>query len=815
MSNFPSTARVVIIGGGVVGVSSLYHLAKAGWTDCVLLEKNELTAGSTWHAAGNCPNFSTSWAIMNMQRYSLGLYAGLEKEVDYPMNYHVTGSIRLAHSKERMQEFERARSMGNYQGLDLEMMAVSDMKDRYPFIETHDLEGGLWDPADGDIDPAQLTQALAKGAREMGARIERFCPATGVTREGSEWIVHTDKGDIRCEYVVNAAGYYAQRVAEWFKPYGGRTLPMTVMSHQYFLTEEIPELAAWTKENGRKVPLLRDVDTSYYLRQDKNGLNLGPYERNCKAHWVTPQDPMPEDFSFQLYPDDLERLEWYIEDAMARVPILGTAGVGRVINGPIPYAPDGLPLIGPMPGVPNAFEACVFTFGITQGGGAGKVLAEWITEGQTEWDMWAVDPRRYTDYTDQDYCDQKAMETYGHEYAMHFPHHVWPAGRDRKLSPVHDKILAAGGQMGTFNGWERANWFAKPGDDTSEESTQTWDRNGPWALRVKEEVEAVRDGVGVLDLPGFSRFNLSGDGAAEWLRGRITGGLPKVGRMNLAYFGDNRGRILTEMSILRHGEDHFTLITAATAQWHDFDVLRPARDAGLTLTDHTTEYSTLIVTGPQSRALFEALETKADLSLGWLTHQAAEVAGKPCALARVSFAGELGWEIHAANADIPALYDAVIGAGAKPFGMFALNSMRIEKGYRAWKGDLSTDYTLLEGGLDRFVKLDKPQDFPGKAAMQSEKQAGSKKRFVIMTVDAGDQDAPYMSTVWHDGTVVGETTSGDWGYRVNSSIALGMLRADLAVPGTEVEIDIFGKMCKATVQPDQPLWDPQNERIRA
>lgn len=815
MSNFPSTARVVIIGGGVVGVSSLYHLAKAGWTDCVLLEKNELTAGSTWHAAGNCPNFSTSWAIMNMQRYSLDLYAGLEKEVDYPMNYHVTGSIRLAHSKERMQEFERARSMGNYQGLDLEMMAVSDMKDRYPFMETHDLEGGLWDPADGDIDPAQLTQALAKGAREMGARIERFCPATGVTRDGAEWIVHTDKGDIRCEYVVNAAGYYAQRVAEWFKPYGGRTLPMTVMSHQYFLTEEIPELAAWTKENGRKVPLLRDVDTSYYLRQDKNGLNLGPYERNCKAHWVTPQDPMPEDFSFQLYPDDLERLEWYIEDAMARVPMLGTSGVGRVINGPIPYAPDGLPLIGPMPGVPNAFEACVFTFGITQGGGAGKVLAEWITEGQTEWDMWAVDPRRYTDYTDQDFCDQKAMETYGHEYAMHFPHHVWPAGRDRKLSPVHDKILAAGGQMGTFNGWERANWFAKPGDDTSEESTQTWDRNGPWAVRVKEEVEAVRDGVGVLDLPGFSRFNLSGEGAAEWLRGRITGGLPKVGRMNLAYFGDDRGRILTEMSILRHGEDHFTLITAATAQWHDFDVLRPARDAGLTLTDHTTEYSTLIVTGPQSRALFEALETKADLSLGWLTHQAAEVAGTPCALARVSFAGELGWEIHAANADIPALYDAVIGAGAKPFGMFALNSMRIEKGYRAWKGDLSTDYTLLEGGLDRFVKLDKPQDFPGKAAMQLEKQAGSKKRFVIMTVDAGDQDAPYMSTVWHDGAVVGETTSGDWGYRVNSSVALGMLRADLAVPGTEVEIDIFGKMCKATVQPDQPLWDPQNERIRA
>ncbi|MGJ8627001.1 MAG: GcvT family protein [Sulfitobacter sp.] len=815
MSDFPTTARVVIIGGGVVGVSSLYHLAKAGLTDCVLLEKNELTAGSTWHAAGNCPNFSTSWAVMNMQRYSLDLYARLSDEVDYPMNYHVTGSIRLAHTTERMQEFERACSMGNYQGLNLEMMDIAAIKEKYPFIETHDLAGGLWDPADGDIDPAQLTQALAKGARDMGAKIERFCPATGVTRDGDEWIVHTPKGDIRCEKVVNAAGYYAQRVSEWFKPYGGRTLPMTVMSHQYFLTEEIPELAAWTKENGRKIPLLRDVDTSYYLRQDKNGLNLGPYERNCKAHWVTPSDPMPEDFSFQLYPDDLERLEWYIEDAMARVPMLGTSGVGRVINGPIPYAPDGLPLIGPMPGVPNAFEACVFTFGITQGGGAGKVLAEWVTKGQTEWDMWAVDPRRYTDYADQDYTNQKAVETYGHEYAMHFPHHTWPAGRNKKLSPVHDKIVAAGGQMGAYNGWERANWYAKDGDDTSEESTQTWDRNGPWAVRVQEECEAVRDGVGVLDLPGFSRFNFQGEGAAEWLRGRIAGGLPKIGRMNLAYFADDRGRILTEMSVMRHDEDFFTLITAATAQWHDFDVLRPAMDAGISVTDHTTEYSTLIVTGPKSRDLFAALDTKADLSAGWLSHQGAQVAGINCALARVSFAGELGWEIHAANADIPALYDAVTGLGAVPFGMWALNSLRIEKGYRAWKGDLSTDYSLLEGGLDRFVKLDKAQNFPGKAALQNEKQQGSKKRFVTMIVEAGDQDAPYMSTVSHNGEVVGETTSGDWGYRIGKSVALGMIRTDLAVPGTQVEINIFGKMCKATVQPDQPLWDSENKRIRA
>jgi dimethylglycine dehydrogenase len=813
MADFPKTARVVIIGGGVVGTSSLFHLAKAGWTDCVLLEKNELTAGSTWHAAGNVPTFSTSWSLMNMQRYSTELYAGLGAAVNYPMNYHVTGSIRLAHSVERMQEFERARGMGQYQGMDIEILTPNETRDRYPYLETHDLEGALYDPADGDIDPAQLTQALAKGARDLGARIERFCPATGVSRENGEWIIHTDKGDIRCEYVVNAAGYYAQRVGEWFKPYGGRTVPMMVMSHQYLLTDEIPELKKWSAENG-KLPLLRDVDSSYYLRQEKNGLNLGPYEENCRAHWVTPDDPMPEDFSFQLFPDDLERLEWHIEDAMARVPLLGKAGISKVINGPIPYAPDGNPLIGPMPGVPNAFEACVFTFGIAQGGGAGKVLAEWITEGMTEWDMWSCDPRRFTDYTDQDYCIENGKQIYGHEYAMHFPYHRWPAGKDRKLSPIDGRIRDLGGQMGAYNGWERAIWFARDGDDTSEAATQTWNRTGPWQARICEECEAVRDGVGVLDLPGFARFNLTGHGAADWLRGIISGALPREGRMNLAYFPDTRGRILTEMSVMHHSADFFTLITAGTAQWHDFEYLQKHLPTGLHLTDQTVDFSTLIVTGPKSRDLLAGI-SDADLDLSWLSHQRAHVGKHECTLARVSFAGELGWEIHAHNEHVAPIYNMVLAGGAKPFGMFALDSLRLEKGYRAWKGDLSTDYSLLEGGMDRFIRFDKDQDFPGKAALLAEKQRGVTKRFVTLIVEAGDCDAPYMSTLWHDGAVVGETTSGGWGYRVNASIALGMLRADLAVAGTELEVDIFGERCRAVVQKDQPLWDPDNERLRA
>ncbi len=805
----PCHARVVIIGGGAVGASCLYHLGKAGWHDALLLEKNELTSGSTWHAAGNVPTFSMSWSLMNMQRYSVELYQGLAEAVGYPMNYHVTGSLRLAHNRNRMMEFERACGMGRHQGMSLEMCAVSDLKERYPFLKTHDLAGGLYDPADGDIDPSQLTQALAKGARDLGAKIERFCPVTAVNRQNGEWVLTTPKGEVRAEIVVNAAGYRAQELGRMFIPHGGREVPMMTMSHQYLLTDEIPELQAWSEGAGQKLPLLRDVDSSYYLRQEKFGLNLGPYEANCKPHWQTADDQMPEDFSFQLYPDDLERLGWHIEDAMARVPILGTAGINKVINGPIPYTPDGNPLIGPMPGVPNAFEACVFTFGIAQAGGAGKVLAEWVAEGQTEWDMWAVDPRRFTSFADQAYTNVKGREVYANEYAMHFPHHEWPEGRGKRLSSNHAEVLNQGGVMGAYAGWERANWFAKLGDDTREAANYTWGRKGPWFTRVAEECKAVSQAVGVLDLPGFSRFELSGAGAAVWLKIQIAGGLPKVGRMNLAYFADTRGRILTEMSVMRTGEDEFLLITAAAAEWHDFELLKFSLPEGLSLCNTTEDFSALIVTGPLTRTLFAEI-SDADLTLPWLSHQRAKIKGVSTLLARVSFAGELGWEVHAANADMPKIYTAILAAGAKPFGMYALNSLRLEKGYRTWKGDLSSDYTLLEAGLGRFIKLDKPEDFPGKSALAKESPA---KRFTTLIVDTGEEDAPYMATVWHGETVVGEVTSGGWGHRIGKSIALAMLRTDTP-PNAALEVEIYGKRYAAKRQPDGPLYDPKDERLR-
>ena len=815
MSGLPKYSKIIVIGGGVVGVSCLYHLAKSGLSNLLLIEKNELTAGSTWHAAGNVPTFSSSWAIMNMQRYSTELYRGLSKEVNYPMNYHVTGSVRLAHSEERMMEFQRAKGMGIYQGMDIDVIGLSELKSKYPFIETHDLKGALFDPNDGDIDPAQLTQALAKGARDLGADIIRFCSATGISKNKKNWIVNTNKGSIECEIVINAAGYYAKRVSDWFVPFGGRSIPMSVMSHQYLLTEEIPELQERSEKLNSKLPLLRDVDSSYYLRQEKNGLNLGPYERNCKVHWHESNDPLPDDFSFQLYPDDLERLEWYIEDAMKRVPILGKAGISKVINGPIPYTPDGNPLIGPSPGLTNVYEACVFTFGIAQGGGAGKVLSEWVSEGYTEWDMWSCDPRRFTDYTDKDYCAAKAAEVYGHEYAMHFPFHSWPAGRDKKQSPNHQTIINNGGQMGAYNGWERANWFAKDGDDTSENSTQTWNREGPWFSRVREECLAVNRNVGVLDLPGFSRFKVEGSGASEFLLSKISGNLPAIDRMNLAYFPDERGRVLTEMSIMRHDLNKFTLITAGAAQWHDYEILKLGinKNQNVEVSDITNNWTCLIVTGPNSRSLINSI-SNADLTLPWLSLQKAKIENKQILLARVSYAGELGWEIHAKNEDMSLIYEKVLSEGATPFGMFALDSLRVEKGYRAWKGDLSTDYSLLESGLERFIKFDKKEVFPGKQSLLSEKQRGSVKKFVSMIIKDNVCDAPYMSTIWHDGKIIGEVTSGAYGHRVNASIALGMVKTDLAISGQTVSVDIFGNDFPAIIQNSGPLWDPNNEVLK-
>jgi len=801
-------ARVVIIGGGAVGCSALYHLAKLGWTDCLLVERNELTSGSTWHAAGNTPNFSTSWNVIKFQRHSTRLYANLGAEVDYPINYHITGSLRLAHNKARMDEFKHVAAMAHAQELEFALLTPAEAKEKYPFLETHNLQGALWDPLDGDIDPSQLTQAFAKGARDLGSRIKRFTKVTGLQRTPTnEWCVMTDQGDITCEIVVNAAGYRAGEIMAMV----GQYMPIVSMSHQYLVTESIPELEA----RKEKLPLLRDPDTSWYLRQERTGLLLGPYEWTATPHWL---DRIPDDFANQLWPDDLERLETYIDDAIKRVPILGKGGVQRVINGPIPYSPDGNPYIGPAHGLPNFYQCCCFSFGIAQAGGAGKSVAEWIVHGEPEWDFWVFDPRRYTDYATKAYVVGKAIELYQNEYAIAFPFEERPAGRPAKTTALYDKLKLKGAMFCARGGWERAAWFPRPGD--RREWKPSFQRTN-WHGAVAEECAAVRERVGILDLGGFTKLMVEGPGAAAWLDGLICGKLPKLGRITLSYMLNDKGGIVSEVTITRLAEDKFYLLSAAAAEWHDIDWLerhRP-RDGAVRIENLSARLGTLIVAGPKARDVL-AQVTDADLSnaaFPWLSAREIEIGyARPLAL-RVNYVGELGWELHLPMEQMAPVYDLLWEAGQahgiRDFGMYAMDSLRIEKGYRGWKSDMTHEYTPLMASLDRFVDLGKPA-FRGRDALIREHNSGPKERLVpLVLAEAGDADAPSCAPVRRDGEIVGLVTSGAYGHALKKSIALAYVRTDLAKPGTALDIEIFGERRAATVG-TEPLYDPTNARLK-
>ena len=804
-------ARVVVIGGGVVGCSCLYHLAALGIKDALLLERDELTSGSTWHAAGNLPTFSASWSILKLQKYSAALYRKLAASAENPINYHLTGSVRLAHGRNRMDEFHHVKSMAKANGLEYEILSPSDLKDRYPLIETHDLQGALWDPLDGDIDPSQLTQALAREARLLGGTIRRHTRVTALAQKpNGEWLVTTDKGEITAEIIVNAAGFRAGELMAMV----GRHLPTVVMSHQYLVTEDVPEL---TSRGDARLPLLRDPDTSYYLRQEREGFILGPYEWKATPMWL---DGMPDDFANQLWNDDFERLEKYIEDAMARVPALSRAGIKRGVNGPIPYSPDGNPYIGPEPGLRNFFHCNTFSFGITQGGGAGKALAEWVLHGKTEWDLWSLDRRRYGDYATTDYTVAKAIEVYQNEYASSFPYEERPAGRPLRTSPLYETLKAKGARFGARGGWERAVYLDLKGDVPPD--THSFRRENVWHGAVAEEVRAVRERVGILDLPGFTKYELKGPGASKHLDYLSCSKLPSQGRVSLAYALTEDGKLWSEFTITRLGEDHFYIISAAIAATHDMDLLRqglPA-DSAITVKDVTADFGTLIIAGPRARDVL-AQVTKADLSnagFPWLTAQYIETVSGRCLAMRVNYVGELGWELHAPVAQLPSLYAAIWAAGAaydiRDFGLYAMDSLRVDKCYRGWKSDLESGYTPLEASLDRFVDVTKP-DFVGKVALAAEHARGPAQRFVPLIFDKdGDSEAPYCAQVFDGETNVGLTTSGVWSHTLNKSVALAYVKADKATPGTKLQVNVFGTMRTATVHAE-PLYDPKNQRLRA
>ena len=807
-------ARVVVIGGGIAGVSTAYHLALMGCTDVLLLERDELTSGSTWHAAGNVPTYSTSWSAMKAQSYTAQLYRELAEE--FPINYHVTGSVRLAHSQERIAEFRHVTSMANAQGMGYDMLTPAQLQEIYPLVETHDLVGALWDPLDGDIDPSQVTQALATRTRTMGGRIRRYERVVALQQHAnSHWTVTSRSKDgehhlIDCEIVVNAAGYRAGEVMALL----GRHHPIAQMSHQYYVTDEIPELAA----RETPLPLLRDPDTSYYLRQERHSFILGPYEWKSTAMWL---DGIPEEFANMLWSEDLERLETQVLDAGARVPVLGDAGIARVVNGPIPYAPDGYPYLGPERGLRNFFHCNTFSFGIAQGGGAGLVTAEWVLEGRPSFDVWGWDRRRYKAYATTEYTIEKAKELYQHEYAMGFPNKEWPAGRPSYTSPLYETLKAKGAHFGARGGWERPTWFDATGlvptDDYSFFRTQAW--RGP----VAEECAAVRNSVAVLDLPGFSKFEISGPGAEAYLDHLLCTKLPKLGRVGLCYALLPDGKVLSELTVTRLAPELFYAVGAASSEWHDLDVLEAAlpTDGSVTITNVTADRGSLIVVGPRSRDVLAQVTTSPldNAAFPWLSARDIATAVGPVRALRVNYVGELGWELHATNDQLVPLYQAIWAAGEqygiRDFGIYAVDSLRLDKGYRGWKQDMEIGYSPFDTSLDRFVDLHKA-DFVGKAALVAEKAAGSAWRFVSMTLDEdGDADAPALASIFDEaGNNIGLATSGGWSFTLNTSVALGFVRPQFEAEGTKLQIKIYGEMKAATVG-REPLYDPANERLRA
>ncbi|MEM7535816.1 MAG: FAD-dependent oxidoreductase [Chloroflexota bacterium] len=801
------TARVVVIGGGVGGCSTLYHLAKLGWKDVILLERDELTSGTTWHSAAQVTQFGTVQTMVGLKKYSTELYTELNDDPDFPMSYQKNdGGIRLGHTQAHLDGYHHFVGMAKGMGVDFAVVTPKEMEELHPMLNVDGLVGGLWDPVDGDIDPTGLTLGLANAARKLGAEVYRFTPVTGLQQKPSgEWIVETPKGNIDCEYIVNATGYRVNEVGRMM----GVEHPVMSMEHQYMVTEAIPEIVNF----GKRVPLLRDPGDDFYCRQEHDGLLLGIYEQNCRPWGM---DGISPDFTSALLRNDMDRLMDNVEAVAERLPALEHAGILAQVNGPITYSADGLPLIGKIPGVRNAYACLGLRAGIGEGGGLGKVLAEIMVYGESEWDSWVLDPRRFTEYATVDYTMLKAIEEYQQEFVFHFPDEFRPAGRPAKTTPLYETFLQKGGYFGYIAGWERVMYFNDP--DNPVEHVPSF-RHSTYFDRVGEEARAVRTTAGITEITGFTRFELAGSGAAKFLDSLIAGRLPKVGRIGLAYFCAENGHIVTEATITRLAKDRFWLLSAAAAEYHDWDwIEQKLPSEGVTLTNLTGSHTALHLAGPHSRDILAKL-TRTPLDnkhFRWLSAQTITLGFTKVLAMRVSFTGELGYELHMPVEHVQAVYDSLVEAGAEfdmiHFGLFATESLRLEKCYRAWKGDLSTEFTPLETGLERFVDLNKG-DFLGRDALVKQQAEGLTKRFVAMIVENEIASAHQGDPIYAGDDLIGVVTSGGYGHTIDKNIAMGFVPIAYADEGTALEISIIGQRCPAVVV-SEPIFDPAHERPR-
>ncbi|MEM7506391.1 MAG: FAD-dependent oxidoreductase [Pseudomonadota bacterium] len=794
--------RVVVIGGGIGGCSTLYHLCREGITDCVLLERDELTSGTTWHSAAQVTNFGGIQLMVGLKSHSIKLYKELADDPDYPINYHHgTGGLRLATQQWHWDGYQHFQSMARGMGVEFELIDPQECQRRHPLISTEGLIGALWDQADGDIDPAQLCQALARRARKAGAEVYRHTPVTGLRQLSDGWVVETAKGEITCEHVVNAGGYRCNEVGAMM----GVELPVASMEHQYFLTDPIAEIQAL----DFRVPLIRCPQDDFYQRQEKEGLLVGFYEQEPKTWGMDGIDP---GFTNALCPNDLDRISDTIEGACRRMPCLETAGIHTVINGPITYTPDGVPLVGKIPGRRNAWCITGLRAGLGEGGGHGWLLAQMIAHGEACYDTWALDPRRFGAWANQEYTALKAIEDYQNEFRFHRPHEHRPAGRPARTTPLTPVLKAAGAEFGIVNGWERALFF-KPARDFVDEHEF---RFTPTKDVVAAEVDCVQNRVGLMEVNGFTRIEVAGPGVADWLASLFAGRIPsRVGKVGLCYALSDQGNVAIEATLAKLGEERFWWGSAAAAEDHDFDWLSERLPEGIALGRLTETHTILVLAGPNSRALMAEVAPRTNWSdFPWLSLREIRIGQWPVTAMSVSFSGELAWELHIPNAALLGVYDTLVAAGVAhglgQFGLYATESMRIEKGYRHWKADLITEFDPLESGLDRFVKLD--HDFPGRAALEGRNT--KRRAFVSMEILTDHAPAHAGDSLYREGAVVGTITSAAWGHRVAKNLAMGFVQPDLAETGTEMTIDILGEEIPARVIAPCP-YDPTNERVRA
>ncbi len=800
-------ARAVIIGGGVVGCSVLFHLAKMGWKEVVLLERSELTSGSSWHAAGQIHTISSDPNISKLQGYTINLYPELEKLSGQSVGHHKTGGFYLASSRERLDFLKQERSKARYMGLDQELITPEEVAQMHPLVEPKHYLGALYDPLDGHIDPSGVTYAYAKAAKALGANWHCRMPVVE-TRQRSDrsWDVVTPAGTINAQLLINAAGLWAREVGRL----SGVELPVQPMEHHYLITETIAEI----EQAERELPCGIDYEANLYFRQEHHGMLLGTYEPEATP-WMVAGTPL--EFGHELLEPDLDRVSSRLALAFERIPALGRAGIKNVVNGPFSFGPDGNPMIGPVPGMENYWAAVGVMAGFCQAGGVGLCLAEWITEGEPSVDVWAMDIARFGEFATGEYGTIKAAENYTRRFRISYPNEELPLGRRWKTTSLYDRLIGKGAVMGAGFGLESALWFADSPHNAEE--TPTLRRSNAFPF-VAAEVQAVREQVGAMEIANFAKHEFSGPGAEEFLDTMLANRLPPRGRLALTPMLTPRGRLYGDLSVARLQDDSFMLFASGAAQemhrrW--FEAHLPA--SGVHYRNASDAYHGLAIAGPNARELLARI-TREDVSnrtFPFLAVRRASVGGIPAIMARISFSGELGYEIHCAPPYQLKLFEAIEAAGAdlglRLYGARAQMSLRLEKSWGVWTLDYRPNFNAVEAGLARFVEQDKGADFVGRAALLEQLRKGVEKKLVTLVVDTDDIDACRDEAIFHNGECVGYVTSGGYAHHCRKSVALGYVPAEVAIHGQQFEVEMLGALHPATLTA-QPLYDPSGSRMK-